>query len=180
MSHHISIFDVEGLRHCFPRTGLLFDSLIKSMLDVSHPFKVGRCGRTILWSISAGSAIKYGHAQLPAITYSISFSLFACAAKMSEYWYCLHNFEIKMWHSGDILYLILASQPLQVLNSTFKPGKMFMENGLCMRANSLQFLFSSPGDCEESCQVSRVRGDDDESKQPPFHYHLYHIKQPQN
>ena len=93
------------------------------MLDVSHPFKVGRCGRTILWGISAGSAIKYGHAQLPAITYSISFSLFACAAKMSEYWYCLHNFEIKMWHSGDILYLILASQPLQVLNSTFKPEK---------------------------------------------------------
>ena len=20
---------------------------------------------------------------------------------MSEYWYCLHNFEIKIWHSGD-------------------------------------------------------------------------------
>ena len=48
-----------------------------------------------------------------------------------------------------------------------------------MRANSLQFtkkikvsIFLKPGDCEEGCQISRVRGDDDESKQPPLYYHV--------
>ena len=115
MSHHISIFDVEGLRHCFPRTGLLFDSLIKSMLDVSHPLKVGRCGGTILWSISGGwpycklEVLVSSHEQpkcqnigIVSITLKLNYGIVVII---------------------DILYLILASQPLQVLNSTFKPEK---------------------------------------------------------
>ena len=71
--HHFSIrylmwkaWDIVFLEQSF-----LLDSLIKSMFDVSHPLKVGRCGGTILWSISGGWPHMCGHAQLPVISFSI-------------------------------------------------------------------------------------------------------------
>ena len=45
------IFGFVSLTHKICAQCILIDSLIKSVLYVCHPFKVGRCGGAILWSI---------------------------------------------------------------------------------------------------------------------------------